>query len=188
MLILVDQDGPLANFEEDFLKEWRLQFPDFNYIPLEERNTFYVQEQHPACFKHVIEDMYVKMDGLVGRAMEKVTENDLFFVLSDHGFESFVRGVNLNAWLREEGYLVLKDDRKVSGDYFEHVDWSKTRAYTVGMGGIYINRKGREARGIVEKGKELKQKTTSAVLALENTACSGFQAFLWIDLGAHRAQ
>ena len=106
-------------------------------------------------YKTVIEDMYAKMDGLVGRAMEKVNEDDLFFVLSDHGFESFVRGVNLNAWLREEGYLVLKDDRKVSGDYFEHVDWSKTKAYTVGMGGIYINRKGREARGIVSRGKEL---------------------------------
>ncbi len=105
-------------------------------------------------YKNVIEDMYVKMDGLVGRAMEKINEDDLFFVLSDHGFESFVRGVNLNAWLREEGYLVLKDDRKVSGDYFEHVDWSKTRAYTVGMGGIYLNRKGREARGIVKPGKE----------------------------------
>ena len=105
-------------------------------------------------YKDVIEKMYIKMDGLVGRAMEKIKKDDLFFVLSDHGFESFVRGVNLNAWLREEGYLVLKDDRKVSGDYFEHVDWSKTRAYTVGMGGIYLNRKGREARGIVKPGKE----------------------------------
>ena len=58
MLILVDQDGPLANFEEDFLKEWRLQFPDFNYIPLEERTTFYIQEQHPAYFKHIIKDIF----------------------------------------------------------------------------------------------------------------------------------
>jgi 5'-nucleotidase len=58
VLILVDQDGPLANFEEDFLKKWRRRFPDFDYIPLEERNTFYVQEQHPACFKHVIEDIF----------------------------------------------------------------------------------------------------------------------------------
>ena len=105
-------------------------------------------------YKDVLEDMYVKMDELVGRTMEKLHPEDLFFVLSDHGFESFVRGMNLNAWLREEGYLVLNDGKKVSGDYFADVDWSKTKAYTVGLGGIYLNRKGRESKGIVAPGKE----------------------------------
>jgi len=58
VLILVDQDGPLANFEEDFLRKWRLQFPDLNHIPLEERTVFYIQEQHPTCFKHIIKNIF----------------------------------------------------------------------------------------------------------------------------------
>ena len=36
-----------------------------------------------------------------------------------------------------------------------HVDWDRTRAFTLGLTGIFINRKGREAKGIVEKGPEL---------------------------------
>ena len=105
-------------------------------------------------WKHVLEDMYARMDDLVGRTMEKLHPDDLLFVLSDHGFESFVRGMNINSWLRDEGYLVLKPGKTTSGDFFADVDWDKTRAYTVGLGGIYLNRKGRESRGIVVPGPE----------------------------------
>lgn len=106
-------------------------------------------------YKNVIEDLYIKMDDLVGRTVAKLGPDDLFFALSDHGFESFVRGVNLNTWLMEQGYLVLKEGETDGGDYFKNVDWTKTKAYAVGLGGVYINRKGRESKGIVERGKEL---------------------------------
>jgi predicted AlkP superfamily phosphohydrolase/phosphomutase len=76
-------------------------------------------------------------------------------VMSDHGFCNFRRGVNLNTWLKEQGYLVLKEGQSTSADWFAHVDWDKTRAFTLGLTGIFINRKGREAKGIVEKGPEL---------------------------------
>ena len=66
-------------------------------------------------------------------------------MLSDHGFTSFRRGVNLNAWLRDNGYLHLKEDATVGGPFFEGVDWSRTRAYAFGLGGFYLNSKGREA-------------------------------------------
>jgi predicted AlkP superfamily phosphohydrolase/phosphomutase len=33
---------------------------------------------------------------------------------------------------------------------FENVDWSKTQAYAVGLSGLYVNLKGREAHGIVD--------------------------------------
>ena len=40
------------------------------------------------------------------------------------------------------------------GEGFAAVDWSKTYAYAVGLGGIYLNFKGRESGGIVEEGTE----------------------------------
>ncbi len=104
--------------------------------------------------KRVIEDLYVRMDDLVGRTMQKLGENDVFLVISDHGFKSFRRGINLNAWLKANGYLHLKEGVNESGEYFQGVDWEKTRAYAFGLAGIYLNVKGREKKGIVAPGAE----------------------------------
>ena len=122
----------------------------------------YLDPTHPAnegrdteAFAGVIADTYVKMDELLGRVWHEVTRSDtLFMVISDHGFTNFRRGVNLNTWLRNEGYLALKEGESTSGDWFESVDWKKTRAFSLGLTGIFINRKGREKDGIVEEGEE----------------------------------
>jgi predicted AlkP superfamily phosphohydrolase/phosphomutase len=79
-------------------------------------------------------------------------------VISDHGFTNFRRGVNINAWLRDNGYLVLKDEgRRESGDWFEGVDWTRTRAFALGLTGVFVNRKGREKAGIVAEGSEYRR-------------------------------
>jgi len=98
----------------------------------------------------VIEALYCDMDRMVGETWKHVDQDTALFVLSDHGFCSFRRGVNLNSWLLQNGYLALLDGAQESGDYFEGVDWSRTRAYTFGLGGLYLNVKGREAQGIVK--------------------------------------
>lgn len=104
---------------------------------------------NPGSKAHVIEDLYRDMDGIVGRTLPFVNHETAVFVLSDHGFCSFRRGVNLNTWLHQNGYLTLHDDIKESGDYFQGVDWTRTRAYTFGLGGLYLNIRGRESDGIV---------------------------------------
>jgi predicted AlkP superfamily phosphohydrolase/phosphomutase len=71
--------------------------------------------------------------------------------LSDHGFTNFRRAVNLNRWLLENGYLYLKADKNESGEFFNDVDWLRTKAYALGFGGIYLNKKGREGSGIVNE-------------------------------------
>ena len=94
------------------------------------------------------------MDTLVGLAMDHADDQTALFVLSDHGFCRFRRGLNLNAWLLENGYLALKEGANESGPYFKGVDWSRTRAYTMGLAGLYLNLKGRESQGIVNPGAE----------------------------------
>jgi predicted AlkP superfamily phosphohydrolase/phosphomutase len=103
------------------------------------------------CFGQtgVIENLYRDMDRVLGRALEYVDAGTAIFVLSDHGFCAFRRGVNLNSWLRREGYLALENDGAESGEYLDGIDWGRTRAYTFGLGGLYLNVRGREAQGIV---------------------------------------
>jgi predicted AlkP superfamily phosphohydrolase/phosphomutase len=116
--------------------------------------------------RDVIERVYSDMDRIVGETLARAGPDTAVFVLSDHGFCSFRRGVNLNSWLLREGYLALAPDRAESGDYFEGVDWSRTRAYGLGLGGLYLNLEGRERNGIVAPGeaealrRELRAKLT----------------------------
>jgi predicted AlkP superfamily phosphohydrolase/phosphomutase len=120
----------------------------------------YLDDGHPALkeedrdspYKDVIEQTYQRVDEMVGRVMKKVDINDpnnLLLVMSDHGFQTFRRGVNLNAWLLENGYLALEEGHEKSGEWLRHIDWSRTRAYALGLGGIFLNVAGREAKGIV---------------------------------------
>jgi predicted AlkP superfamily phosphohydrolase/phosphomutase len=119
----------------------------------------YLEEDHPAnagkdVEKHrdAIRELYQRMDDLVGRVMQTVDDETLLIVMSDHGCKSFKRGINLNSWLHQNGYLALKG--KPSGaEWFQDVDWSKTQAYAVGLGGIYLNIVGREAQGVVPPGE-----------------------------------
>lgn len=121
----------------------------------------YLDPDHPANrgrpeaerYANVIADTYQRMDEMVGRVLDQVDLADpdnVVAVISDHGFETFRRGVNLNSWLRERGYLVLEDGRAESGEWFNGVDWERTRAFALGLGGIFLNVRGREKHGIVD--------------------------------------
>jgi predicted AlkP superfamily phosphohydrolase/phosphomutase len=102
--------------------------------------------------------MYISMDGLVGKTLERIDDETALFVMSDHGFKPFRRGVDLNRWLLENGYLSLKEGATSSaGVYMADVDWQKTRAYAIGLAGIFINEQGREAEGTVAPGQQKEQ-------------------------------
>jgi len=115
----------------------------------------YLNDDHPAnrdkdrtVYKDAIFDMYRRMDELVGQTMEYVDNKTALFVMSDHGFKTFKRGLNLNTWLVQNGYMTLKEGAG-PGEFLESVDWEKTRAYSIGLGGVFINIKGRERKGTV---------------------------------------
>ncbi|MGD8536322.1 MAG: alkaline phosphatase family protein [Candidatus Aminicenantes bacterium] len=121
----------------------------------------YLDKDHPAAQSgptkmsaQVMEELYVKMDTLVGKALDRLDGKSALIIMSDHGFKSFRRGVNLNSWLYLNGYLSLKEGKKESEEWFKDVDWEKTRVYALGLGGIYLNQKGREAKGVVNPGEE----------------------------------
>ena len=128
----------------------------------------YGEREHPAYhgdtapgMSRVIEEHYRACDAVVGSALASADAQTLVIVLSDHGMNSFQRGVHLNTWLYDNGLLALHDGIRPgeeAGDLLRNVDWSRTKAYALGMGGIYLNLRGREERGIVDaaEGEALK--------------------------------
>ena len=113
--------------------------------------------EHPAydfdtdpAYRHVIEELYVGMDEIVADTLAHITDDTTLIVMSDHGFTSWRRAFHLNSWLRDNGYLRVRD-RRMQNDpgFFTNVDWAQTRAYGLGLNGLYLNLRGRERQGIV---------------------------------------
>ncbi|MGD1000884.1 MAG: alkaline phosphatase family protein [Candidatus Brocadiia bacterium] len=107
----------------------------------------------PAIIEH-----YKRMDAVLGKALAKVDKDTAIFVLSDHGFTSFIRAVHLNRWLIQNGFMHLKDSDDAEGaPLLKNVDWSRTKAYAVGFCSLYLNLAGRDGQGIVKPGEEARQ-------------------------------
>lgn len=139
-----------------------------------------------AEYGDVILKTYQKMDEIVGRVRSKMSDDALLIVCSDHGFNTWRKSVNYNTWLVKNGFMTLKgptggrtltiEDLFGQGQFWPNVDWSKTRAYALGLGDLYINLKGREAQGCVEP---------ADYEALRNELIEKMQAFVDTTNGEH---
>ena len=106
----------------------------------------FTEPDHPANlgappsteFAHVIDDCYRRCDAIVGKALEFCDDETLFIALSDHGFNSFRRGVHLNSWLYDNGFLTLREGIKPgegAGDLLRQVDWPEPKPTRSDWGG-----------------------------------------------------
>ena len=112
-------------------------------------------DNSPARYRTAIDETYQKLDVILGKTLAALAPQDTVIVLSDHGFSSFKYAFHLNTWLREYGFLFLKDPNvKAGAELLKDIDWTRTQAYALSFGSIYLNLKGREGQGIVEPGAE----------------------------------
>jgi predicted AlkP superfamily phosphohydrolase/phosphomutase len=113
---------------------------------------------------NVIPDTYAKIDKVIGEVVDRAGPNGNVMVMSDHGFAHYRTKVNLNTWLAQQGLLTTKVPKKGDRSPMAHIDWSRTKAYALGLNLLYVNTQGREPNGTVpaaERSKmvaELKEK------------------------------
>ena len=113
--------------------------------------------EHPAYdavkdapYAGIIEQLYLNADEVVGYTLDNKGDDTTLVVMSDHGFASWRRSFHLNSWLRDNGYLAVKNpDLEKDPGLYLNVDWANTKAYGLGISALYINVKGREKNGIV---------------------------------------
>lgn len=140
----------------------------------------YIEKGHPAArgasgseHADAIEKIYRHSDELVGKVMARLRQDDMMMVVSDHGFASFRRGVNLNAWLLSKGWLALKEGGAGTAEWLREVDWSRTKAYALGLTGMFLNIEGREGKGIVKPGEDAARVKAEIMAALEGLRDTG---------------
>jgi predicted AlkP superfamily phosphohydrolase/phosphomutase len=123
---------------------WRFQDPGH---PL-------YHEAEARLFAQIIPGMYRRLDGILGRTLEKVDRHTLILVFSDHGFTNFQWSVHLNTWFLANGFMALQNGHTAGRDLFQDVDWSQTTAFALGLNSVFLNLQGREGQGIVEPGAQ----------------------------------
>ncbi len=153
-------------------REWQMMLSVFEASDRVQHMFYrYLDPRHPLYNdaearknRNAILEVYQRADEIVGSVMGALDGNTMLLVMSDHGFNSFRRAVNLNTYLAMQGYLQLKsatgaNDRTLhdlfgQGEFWPNVDWPGSKAYALGLGQIYVNLKGREKYGLVEPGEE----------------------------------
>jgi predicted AlkP superfamily phosphohydrolase/phosphomutase len=111
-----------------------------------------------------VKELYQRLDGIIGDIQDRYGGKATLFVMSDHGFANFGRQFNVNSWLRDFGYLNPRECNSILTD----AEWSRTRAYGLGINGLYLNLKGRERDGIVEPGEEQEKLTRQLIARLQS--------------------
>ena len=107
-------------------------------------------------FADAIPNAYARFDAFLGYTLGHMPKDTLVVVMSDHGFTSWRRAFGLNTWLWQNGYLNVTDPQAaLSSKLFGAVDWSATRAYGLGINGLYVNLQGREKNGAVPESERL---------------------------------
>ncbi len=132
----------------------------FYFSSVDQRNHMLARQMDPSHPFHekdtpkdlamAMKNTYLEMDNILGSVMDEVGQDESLVVMSDHGFAPFRRQANLNTWLEQQGYLVLKDPAK--RDQYEWllgIDWKKTKAFAIGLNSLYLNVQGRERFGVV---------------------------------------
>jgi len=122
----------------------------------------FIDKDHPMYdpllakeYGNTIEKTYIEADRLLDMALQKVDKDTVVMVMSDHGFTTFRRSFNVNTWLKESAYLSLINPwQQGQNPLFLNTDWSRTKAYAMGLNSLYINQRGREGEGIVAAGQE----------------------------------
>jgi predicted AlkP superfamily phosphohydrolase/phosphomutase len=105
-------------------------------------------------FEHVIRDYYILMDMHLKRLIEKLGDDTMILVVSDHGVKRMDGGICINEWLWKNGWLAFKTPPEhghtTPFDNLE-VDWAQTKAWASGgyYGRVFLNVEGREPQGTI---------------------------------------
>jgi predicted AlkP superfamily phosphohydrolase/phosphomutase len=99
-------------------KEWDLFWIMFyNVDPVAHFFWKFMDPAHVAYpgetpFQTAVLDCYREADAAIGDALDRLGPDDHLVLLSDHGMEASHTNVHLTSWLIDEGYLVLRSERR----------------------------------------------------------------------------
>ncbi len=115
-------------------------------------------------YEDKILEYYQMIDAQMAEMLDRIDDNTVVLVVSDHGGKRMEGGICINEFLWREGYLALKEDppqdifdengkRRLTPFTKVEVDWENTMAWGDGgyYGRVFLNVEGREPQGRVKR-------------------------------------
>jgi predicted AlkP superfamily phosphohydrolase/phosphomutase len=151
----------------------------------------------PSHLEDTIKKSYKRMDSILKEFLDLLEDDTTVIIVSDHGFGPIKGFFRLNQWLLSQKYLKLDEasmkaffdsvaqkflkkntqeqpllqdqsspSSTIGGAY--QIDWPNTKAYSIRIGNVYLNVRGREPQGIIEMGKEYEEVRNQLIEDLSN--------------------
>jgi predicted AlkP superfamily phosphohydrolase/phosphomutase len=132
----------------------RLQHFEFDAI---------IDESHPRHSETM--EFYRKVDEAVGKILDKTNDKDNVIMMSDHGFTKIEEEVYLNRILAQNNFLKWEEDPPSE---FSKID-KETKAFALDPSRIYIHRKDKYPKGMVDEkeAEKIKKELKDLFLSLE---------------------
>lgn len=89
MRILVDMDGVITDFDQEFLQRWKKRHPTEFYIPVEKRTKYYVKDEYPDELKPLVAEILLESSFFEEMVMVPGA-NEALQEMEARGFEVFI--------------------------------------------------------------------------------------------------
>ncbi|MFT4309340.1 MAG: 5' nucleotidase, NT5C type [Candidatus Woesearchaeota archaeon] len=132
MILLVDMDGVIADFEQGFLDIYRVRHPDKPFIPIEDRSTFYLTDDYPADLVDMVRDITMSVgffyslppiEGALEALPQLLVKNDVYICTSPL-LENRTCVQEKYDWIQKylgtkwkDRMILTKDKTLIEGDY-----------------------------------------------------------------------
>ncbi|MCX5839762.1 MAG: alkaline phosphatase family protein [Deltaproteobacteria bacterium] len=144
-----------------FFSHWHF-LDDVNHFHLAHLDPTWIRYDKKESEKHwdMVRQAYQAIDHMVATVVEGVTEDDCVIVVSDHGCSSVNRKVSMELFLKERGFLVMKDPKDTPSCFVrgfnDRVDMEKTKVWLhegvfMDPFNIYINTKNPEEYKTIQR-------------------------------------
>lgn len=133
MRILIDMDGVISDYDQEFLQRWRSRHADKFYVPVEARTTFYVIDEYPEELKPLAAEILLE-SGFFRDMVPVPGAKEALEEMQTMGFEVFICSSPLStyqncvlekyewveehlgaAWVRQ--LILTKDKTVIKGDF-----------------------------------------------------------------------
>ena len=150
--------GDIYSPNQMLTSRWWMGYID----PVSHRYNDVSKEEREKLWSEV-EDMYKRLDTIIGKIIDNADENTLVVLTSDHGAIPLSKWVRLNNLFAKKGWLEFEINKETGEPI---IDWKSSKVIYLKMAHVYINPNGLAGNYTRDSGQEYEKLRNEVIEAL----------------------